>query len=81
MADRTSAALFAEIFEVIANDITDPKRQQELAEEFWEKIGHYDFDFYQMYCDDALIKLGLARYVTIDGEENNVSYFGDEHWE
>lgn len=60
MADRTSAALFAEIFKLLAADAppTDPKA---LARRFWGMRRGLDFSPYQMYCDEALIKLGLAR--------------------
>ncbi|MDP3767565.1 MAG: hypothetical protein Q8S13_06090 [Dehalococcoidia bacterium] len=58
MADRSSAALFADIFEALASD--KPLDRKALAERFWDKTGGYDFSPYQMDCDKALIKLGLA---------------------
>lgn len=59
MADRTSASLFAEIFRMLACD--EPPDRKALAKKFWDESANYDFSPYQLYCDDALIKLGLAR--------------------
>jgi hypothetical protein len=58
MADRTSAALFGRMFEFLADPTAD---RQALANQLWRETGEYDFNAYQMYCDDALIKLGLAH--------------------
>lgn len=67
MADRTTAALFADFFIYLAG-IRDPKnpvkptqREIEFAHELWKKIGDYDFSPYQMSCDRALRKLKLAH--------------------
>lgn len=67
MADRTSAALFGSIFEMLAE--RGDERDKEYALKFWEmkEDGGYDFSDYQMECDEALIKLGLAR--TVDDNE------------
>jgi hypothetical protein len=59
MADRTSAALFAYIFNMLAKDPTDTNKK--FAARVWEKTNEYDFSPYQMYCDPALVALGLAR--------------------
>jgi hypothetical protein len=63
MADRTSAGLFGSIFEILAENGGD--KDKEYALKFWEikEDGGYDFSDYQMYCDEALVKLGLARLV------------------
>lgn len=59
MADRTSAALFGEIFTILASkEKIDPKK---LAARFFEMSKEYDFSNYQMGCDEALITLGLAK--------------------
>ena len=58
MADRTSAEIFGKIFEYLA---TDPERHKEFAQVLAGFAGEYDFDPYQMYCDEALIKLNLIR--------------------
>jgi hypothetical protein len=58
MADRTSAALFATIFERLAED---PERNWDEAGRLIEQAQRYDFNHYQMECDGALLKLGLAR--------------------
>ncbi|RJQ25725.1 hypothetical protein C4577_05005 [Candidatus Parcubacteria bacterium] len=59
MADRTSAAIFGDIFNMLASD--EPIDKKQMALKVWEMSGEYDFTPYQMYCDDALIELGLAR--------------------
>lgn len=60
MADRSSAALFAEIFKMLASNepTSNPKA---LALRFWDMRREYDFSPYQMYCDEALEALGLLR--------------------
>lgn len=67
MADRTSAALFGSIFKILAE--SGDERGKEYALKVWEmkEDGGYDFSDYQMYCDEALFALGLARIV--DDEE------------
>jgi hypothetical protein len=59
MADRTAAAIFGMIFEKLAKNPT--AENKELAKEIFGELGGYDFNEYQMYVDDALITLGLAR--------------------
>lgn len=58
MADRTSARLFGTIFELLAENPTEDHKT--LARKIFDETGDYDFNNYQMYVDDALIKLGLA---------------------
>ena len=58
MADRSSAGLFATLFDALAKG--EPLNPDSL----WEMTESYDFDPYQMYCDDALTKLGLMRRCT-----------------
>lgn len=58
MADRMSAAIFAEIFEMLAANPTEEHRV--MAKNIWKmKIG-CGFSNYQMHCDDALMILDLA---------------------
>jgi hypothetical protein len=59
MAGRTSATIFATIFDKLAEDPTEQHRQWAL--EFWEESDNYDFSPSQRGCDEALQKLGLAR--------------------
>jgi hypothetical protein len=60
MADRTSAAIFSDIFSVCANDL--PLEQgKDIARKFWPKTWDYDFSLCQMEADEDLIKLGLAE--------------------
>lgn len=59
MADRTSAGVFGKIFELLAKNPTEENKA--MALEIWPLQWEYDFNEYQMYADDALIKLGLAK--------------------
>lgn len=59
MSDRTSAGVFGKMFNLLAKNPTD--EHKEIAKELWPEIQEYDFSEYQMYCDDALIALGLAK--------------------
>ena len=61
MADRSSAYLFARIFELINGHVHDVEARQKLALEFWRESRSYDFSPYQMSCDEILMKLGFAR--------------------
>lgn len=66
MSDRTTALLFATMFEHLADPdllMTDPVQARKLAHKLWNLMRDYDFSPYQMYCDESLIKLGLARRV------------------
>ena len=59
MADRTSAGLFAKIFDLLAENPTEEKKN--IASEIWPMRNEFDFCDEQMYCDESLIKLGLAK--------------------
>lgn len=59
MADRTSAKVFGKVFTLLAKNPTEEHKA--IAAELWPEIQEYDFSEYQMYCDDALKALGLAR--------------------
>lgn len=59
MADRTSAALFGKIFELLAKNPTDENKK--IALEIWPFRSEYDFNEYQMDADDSLQILGLAK--------------------
>lgn len=58
MADRTSAEIFSMMFEMLAENPTEEHKK--MAKKLWPKRMHYDFSDYQMGCDKALLKLGLA---------------------
>lgn len=66
MADRTSAYLFAEIFQLLAEHELNEKSKY-----FWDLSKDYDFQPYQMYCDETLLKLGLALY---NNETKEIEY-------
>jgi hypothetical protein len=78
MADRTSAELFGNIFEYIAGhtkmDVED------FIVWLWKQQHNYDFSPYQMGCDDALLELGLAKYIKED-DFNIIIFKGDERWD
>lgn len=59
MADRTSAAIFGDLFILLAENPTEEHKN--IARKMWPKRTEYDFDDYQMGCDEALIALGLAK--------------------
>jgi len=59
MADRTSAALFGLMFDELAKHCEE-SWVVDLAQSLWDETWKYDFNQYQMYCDDSLIKLGFA---------------------
>lgn len=69
MADRSSAALFAAIFEHLAANPDD--RAKEFARKLWDLSRGYDFNDYQMGADQALTKLGLARRGVDPGYPND----------
>lgn len=60
MSDRTSAGIFAEVFSYLAIGPIDAGTLK-FAARMWESSRQYDFDPYQMGCDEALLKLGLAK--------------------
>ena len=62
MADRTTAALFGKIFNLLSEN--PDQRAKQIAIEIWGERTEFDFCEYQMYCDEALIKLGLAKRVS-----------------
>lgn len=59
MADRTSASLFGKIFDLLAKNPTEENKA--IAAEIYPMRNGFDFSDYQMYCDESLIKLGLAK--------------------
>lgn len=62
MADRTSARIFGELFQWLADEAPDTISRERLVQYLWEKQKRYDFSPCQMECDpEALMKLGLAR--------------------
>ena len=73
MADRSSAELAGLFFSELADKVSRrPNTICSIAESVWKELRNYDFANYQMECDVALIKLGLARR-TDDGIEYRTS--------
>lgn len=60
MADRSSAALFCTIFEFLSSQ-KYTRDVRDFSRALWKQSFNYDFNSYQMGCDEALIKLGLAK--------------------
>ena len=59
MADRTSAEIFGNLFDYLANKpLTDEVKKD--AEVFWGWQRGYDFTPDQMGADESLAKLGLT---------------------
>lgn len=73
MADRTSAALFGKLFQLLARNPTE--EHKEIAAEMFDLTGEYDFSNYQMYADEACEKLGLCRIPS--DPEQSVLWRGD----
>jgi len=65
MADRTSAGLFGKIFTLLAKNPSEENKK--IAREIYKETLDYDFSMCQMYVDDELMLLGLAK-IGIDPE-------------
>ena len=78
MSDRTTARLFAVVFEGLAA-IPQSKERDSLAEEMWQSTGEYDFCTYQMYCDDHLVTLGLAKHGDNPDYPEEILYRGEDY--
>lgn len=61
MSDKSGASLFSNVFQHLA-EIPD-ERNKNFAKYLWSQMGDYDFDNYQLYCDEALIALDLAEEI------------------
>lgn len=58
MGDSRGAYTFGEVFTALADD---KLTKRDVAEKIWALLREYDFADYEMECDEALIKLGLAK--------------------
>jgi len=59
MADRTSAEIFGTLFKLLAENSSEENKR--IAHIMFDYTSEYDFNNYQMYADEACIKLGLAK--------------------
>ncbi len=76
MGDSNSAAIFQSIFEDLSGMRKSAERDR-LALKYWKMAREYSFADDEMYCDDALIELGLARRITNlqePGEDDCIEY-------
>jgi hypothetical protein len=79
VADRTSANLFATLFELCAKRGAAGK---EIAMEMWKLRRGYDFSDYQVAADKAMMKLGLAKEIADPEGGSKVVYLqSDGTWE
>lgn len=62
MADRTSAEIFGNLFQWLAEKPESAERNADAAK-VWQLSRGYDFSPCQMEAEDALLSLGLARRV------------------
>lgn len=74
MADRVAAALFGDLFNMLAEGAS----HAEIAQKLWKASREFDFGIYQICADDALEKLGLAR--TIGGHLHYKDRYSDDEW-
>ena len=76
MVDRIGAELYGILFEVLAQNPDEGNKA--LAKRFFKLIDKSDFSYDQMYVDEALITLGLAkRRINLEGERT-VLYLGEK---
>ena len=73
MADRTSAALFSEIFGMLAENPTDENKR--VASAVFSLTKGYDFSNYQMEAGKELELLGIAkRHIDPEYPEDGETY-------
>ena len=79
MADRSGAAMFGRIFNLLmkADRGELPPSLKETAEQFYEETRSYDFNGYQMGCDEALQHFGLAEERTDSDGRISLRYKGE----
>jgi len=75
VSDRAAAEIFGTVFEALARDDFD---QVLFAKELMQMTFNYDFNSYQLCCDQALLKLGLAKRTTDADGEPMLLYYGDK---
>lgn len=62
------------MFEYLAKQPPSADRTK-TARKFWKASREYDFSDYQLYCDKALLELGLARKGKNDYGDDDVLYW------
>ena len=74
MADRGAANVFGRVFTFLASDPSEKNRI--FAKSLWRMSLDFDFHPYQLYCDEELEALGLAR--VRDSEHGKIWCYGPE---
>jgi hypothetical protein len=75
MVDRIGAELYGILFEVLAQNPDEETKA--LAKQFFDLVDTSDFSYAQMGVDEALITLGLAKRIDLEGERI-VLYLSEE---
>ena len=73
MADRTSAAVFRDLFTWLAEQEPTEERRR-VALKLWTVTETHDFMYEDLGCDEALSALGLARMTEVGNSERMVEY-------
>lgn len=82
MGDSSGAYLFGKVFDRLAKEPADNRRDA-LAKFFWTEARDHDFTDYEMECDESLKQLGLAKEVKDpdDPKRTIFRYRRNGHWE
>ena len=93
MADREAAEIYGKVFDILA-EACGPETL-EAAKKIWDTMGGYDFQPYQLGCDEeSLISLGLAKLVPgsvlnkldlengpYEEDRDTLVYIDEDHWD
>ena len=72
MSDRSAASVFSMVFRHLA---ANPTEQNILfAKEFSQRAEDFDFCKFELWCDEELMTLGLARRPTEEEERQGADY-------
>lgn len=78
MADLKSAEIFAHVFKTLAEQNT--QECVESANEIYKICKDYNFTANQLYADEALRKLGLAKEIKTPDGRLELTYKGWTNW-
>ena len=77
MSATTTAGLFHDIMRDLSE--TPDKRTKKIARRIYEKVKDYDFAVSEMYADEFLIKLDLARHGLDEEGFEIVEYYLEDY--